>query len=240
MERKKILEKLRKLLNLKESAIVCGNEGEAQAAAYKITELLLLYNLEEKDIPSEEKIDNPIVIEEIPYKSEYCSGTWYSSLIAVVCNYNMCKAIIVQIPNSNGRLHREKFQLIGRAENLKVVRYLVSFLANKFYYVGKNNYFCLMNAYKEQGITRAKYLKSFLSGCIVGLKYRYQSLENANVTALIKSNEDDISEFLKGVHIKKAAKSKETIDSRGYNEGIGYGKTVKINRGIENNIKLIK
>lgn len=37
----KILEKLRKLMNLKESATALGNEGEANAAAAGITRLLI-------------------------------------------------------------------------------------------------------------------------------------------------------------------------------------------------------
>ena len=41
----KILEKLRKLMNLKESATALGNEGEANAAAAGITRLLMEYNL---------------------------------------------------------------------------------------------------------------------------------------------------------------------------------------------------
>ena len=40
----KILEKLRKLMNLKESATALGNEGEANAAAAGITRLLMEYN----------------------------------------------------------------------------------------------------------------------------------------------------------------------------------------------------
>ena len=50
-KRDKILEKLRKLMNLKESAKALGNEGEAHAAAAGIARLLMEYNLSEEDIP---------------------------------------------------------------------------------------------------------------------------------------------------------------------------------------------
>lgn len=46
-QKDKILEKLRKLMNLKESATALGNEGEANAAAAGITRLLMEYNLTE-------------------------------------------------------------------------------------------------------------------------------------------------------------------------------------------------
>ena len=60
VKRDKILEKLRKLMNLKESATELGNEGEANAAAAGITRLLMEYNLSESDIPEQEKIDKII------------------------------------------------------------------------------------------------------------------------------------------------------------------------------------
>ena len=44
-KRDKILEKLRKLMNLKESAKALGNEGEAHAAAAGIARLLMEYIL---------------------------------------------------------------------------------------------------------------------------------------------------------------------------------------------------
>ena len=68
MDTDKILQKLRKLMNLKESAAAVGNVGEANAAAAGITRLLLEYNLSEKDIPEQDKIDNPIAVEDIPYR----------------------------------------------------------------------------------------------------------------------------------------------------------------------------
>lgn len=69
MKKDKILEKLRKLMNLKESAQALGNEGEANAAASGITRLLIEYNLTEEDIPEQEKWENPIVSEKIPFKA---------------------------------------------------------------------------------------------------------------------------------------------------------------------------
>ena len=47
----RILEKLRKLMNLQQSAEALGNEGEAHAAAAGISRLLLEYNLTLNDIP---------------------------------------------------------------------------------------------------------------------------------------------------------------------------------------------
>ena len=120
-KRDKILEKLRKLMNLKESATELGNEGEANAAAAGITRLLMEYNLSENDIPEQEKLENPVVSEEIPFKSEVNNGTWYGNLVNVVCKYNMCRCLIISLSN-NGRMKRSKFEIVGRKKNVEVDR----------------------------------------------------------------------------------------------------------------------
>lgn len=97
-KRDKILEKLRKLMNLKESAKALGNEGEAHAAAAGIARLLMEYNLSEEDIPEQEKLENPVIAEEILYKVEMSNGVWYDFLVSTVCEYNMCRSLIVSRP----------------------------------------------------------------------------------------------------------------------------------------------
>ena len=137
-KKEKILRKLRKLMNLKESAAQIGNEGEAYAAAAGIQRLLLEYNLTEDDIPEQEKIDNPIESQRMPYKAPI-NGRWYSSLIMVICEYNMCRSLIVQ-KCVNGRMKRDEFEIVGRKKNIEVVMYLTSFFSNKFIQIGKRNY----------------------------------------------------------------------------------------------------
>ena len=125
-------------MNLKESATALGNEGEANAAAAGITRLLMEYNLTENDIPEQEKLDNPIVSEEIPFKMDI-NGRWYSDLVSVVCGYNMCRCLIISKFN-NGRRKRSEFEIIGRKKNVEVVLYLISFLSHQFITIGKRNY----------------------------------------------------------------------------------------------------
>lgn len=134
----KILEKLRKLMNLKESATAIGNEGEANAAAAGITRLLMQYNLSEDDIPEQEKLDNPIVAERIPFKAEMCNGVWFTNLVSVISEYNLCRALIVRAAY-NGKLRRSEFEVIGRRKNVEVVLFLISFLSNPISSFGSVN-----------------------------------------------------------------------------------------------------
>lgn len=235
----KILEKLRKLMNLKESATALGNEGEANAAAAGITRLLMEYNLTENDIPEQENLENPIVSEEIPFKIS-TNGRWYSDLISVVCEYNMCRSLIISKFN-NGRMKCSEFEIIGRKKNVEVVLYLISFLSHQFIAIGKRNY----EEYKHDCIWKygkspkslIMYLKSFLYGCVIGLSEKFDESKRIletenNITALVRTTKSEIDDFLKGEKIGKARKSKSDIDALCAMRGIETGKNVEICKGI--------
>lgn len=237
----KILEKIRKLMNLKESALALGNEGEACAAAAGITRLLIAYNLSETDIPTQERIDNPVVAEEIPFKSEINGGKWYEGLIGVVCEYNMCRPLVISTRKDNGRMSRDKFQIVGRKKNVEVVLYLVSFLANKFYQIGRKEY----PSYKHDCLFRygrtpqslTMYLRSYLRGCVSGLNAKFlaekrQLQQECDITALVLSTRAEIDDFLKGEKIGKGRASSESVDRLSANRGFITGQNVEINKGI--------
>lgn len=239
-KRDKILEKLRKLMNLKESATELGNEGEANAAAAGITRLLMEYNLSESDIPEQEKIDNPVISEEIPFKTEMSSGNWYGSLITIICEYNMCRNLIISIPN-NGRMKRSKFEIVGRKKNVEVVLYLISFLSHQFVAIGKRDYVkykhdCV-SKYGMKPKTITVYLKSFLYGCVVGLDNKFKDAqqrleEEVNITAIVLTAKTEIDNFLKGEKIGTARSPKSSIDPLCARNGISVGENIEICKGI--------
>lgn len=236
----KIFEKLRKLMNLKESSKELGNDGEANAAAAGITRLLMYYNLSETDVPEQEKIDNPVISTEIPFKVELSNGAWYRDLVTVVCKHNMCRALIVSI-RYNGRMRRSKFEIIGRKKNVEAVLYLISFLSHQFVAIGKREYSqyrhdCIWkhNTY-PQSLTM--YLKSFLYGCCIGLNKKLEEEKmslsaETNVNALILTTQSEIDDFLKGEEIGKARKSNASIDALCAKKGVEAGKAIEINKGI--------
>ena len=215
-KRDKILEKLRKLMNLKESAKALGNEGEAHAAAAGIARLLMEYNLSEEDIPEQD------------------------FLVSTVCEYNMCRSLIVSRPK-NYRMVRDKFQIIGRKKNVEVVLYLISFLAHQFVIIGKRKYpnykYECIRKYGITPKTLAMYMKSFLYGCVIGLGDKFASMkqgleETSNVTALVVASKAEIDEFLKNEKIGNARESQAKIDRLCAKEGINVGRNIEIQKGI--------
>lgn len=238
-QKEKILEKLRKLMNLKESATELGNEGEANAAAAGITRLLIEYNLSESDIPEQEKIENPIISQEIPFKAEV-SGNWHGDLVNVVCEFNMCCCLIIRTPK-NGRMKRSKYEIVGRKKNVEVALYLVSFLSHQFVAIGKRSYpqykhDCFWK-YGKHPNSLTMYLKSFLYGCVVGLYEKFNEAkkameEKSDITALVRTSKSEIDDYLKDEKIAKERESKAEIDALCAMRGVEVGKNIEIHKGI--------
>lgn len=224
----KILEQLRKLISVRDHPST--PEGEVIAAAQAITRLLYKYNLEEKDIPDSEKELNPMICDEIIYKSPYIGGNWYSSLVATITNNNLCKVLIVKLPSSTGkRLVKSRFRLVGRKNNVELVKYMIEHYTNRFYIIGKNKY---KNYIGE--LTENKFLRSFLEGCACGLNQKYKELQQQYVesTALIVSVKQEIDDFLKDTKIQKGTKTKEQFNSSIFKDGFETGKNIEIHKGV--------
>ena len=224
----KILEQLRKLISVRDHPST--PEGEVMAAAQAITRLLYKYNLEEKDIPESEKEKNPIICEEIKYKSPYIGGNWYSSLVTVITNNNLCKVLIVKLPSSTGkRMVKSLFRLVGRKNNVELVKYMIEHYTNRFYSIGKTKY----KSYNGD-LTENKFLRSFLEGCASGLNYKYKELQQQYVesTALIISTKNEIDDFLKDINIRKGTKTKEHFNTSVFFDGYEVGKNIELHKGI--------
>lgn len=224
----KIFEQLRKLIAVRDHPNT--PEGEVIAAAQAVTRLLYKYSIEEKDIPDSEKESNPMICEEISYKSPYIGGNWYASLVAVITNNNLCRVLIVKLPSSTGlRMVKSRFRLVGRKNNVELVKYMIEHYTNRFYAIGKTKYKSYVG-----DLTENKFLRSFLEGCASGLNYKYKELQQQYVesTALIVSVDREINDFLKGTPVRKGTKSKERFDSSIYMEGYEVGKNMEIHKGI--------
>lgn len=239
-EKEKILAKLRKLMNLKESAQAIGNEGEAAAAAAGISRLLYMYNLTESDIPEQNRIDNPIVSEEIPFKPEVQGGQWYELLVNCICNFNLCDTLVTYSYKKK-RYSKDKFNIVGRKKNVEIVLYLISFLANKFYQIGKHDYpqykhDCLF----KKGIlpkTEHMYLRSYLYGCVLGLHNKLKSereelQKECDIKSLVLSSRSEIDDFLKDKNIGKCRFRKPELEHDCARKGFETGQNVEINKGI--------
>lgn len=242
----KILDKLRKLISLRESAKNINSEGEANAAAAAISRLLMEYNLCEDDIPTEEKINNPVIEAKIPYKPEFCKvGVWYKNLVIVVCEFNNCRPMIFSTSNQNsGRMQRNSFLLVGRKINVETSIYLISLLANKAYQIGLREYKKYIDCYISRYVqpdNKSEYLRNFLMGFVLGLnrKLKNESLrEDKKENSLILNLNNEIDYYLKDKIIEENNTSyTPSFNIDILNKGFKEGLVVVIEEGITNNTK---
>lgn len=121
----KIIERVRKLLRLKESATQIGSEGEAHAPASAVHRLLLEYNLSLHDIGAENP-QNRMAADEsgrISYK-DAAGNIWKRDLMRVLCDYNYCRMLLY-----TGTTY---MVVIGTEENAATVIVLFDYLRKTF------------------------------------------------------------------------------------------------------------
>lgn len=237
---KKILEKLRKLMDLKESALQCGETGEANAAAAGITRLLTEYDLTLQDIPSEQKVVDPIGMEIIPFSVRYMQYPWYWNLLDVVAQHNNADIFRTRY-KSGTRAGEVEYTVVGRKKNREVVIYLVSFLANKFVNIGKAKYpEWKLNHIRTTGMTPppvATYMKNFLFGCVIGLNDKLtrerQSFDTQKITALVRTEKSAIEKFMANMNVKQARTRQPELMTEAVTQGIQEGQNVQIHQGVE-------
>ena len=120
----KIVERLKKLMRLQQSAQKIGSEGEANAAAAAISRLLTQYNLSLMDINPEERKESLRVqrTENISFKDTY--GLWKRLLMNVICEFNYCKVFLIS--------GQTKMIVVGTEANTSTVIYIYDMLRSIF------------------------------------------------------------------------------------------------------------
>lgn len=242
MSTEKILEKLRKLMNLKRSADELGNVGEASAAAAGINRLLIEYNLSEEDIPTEEREKNPIIIKDIHAMPDCITigvGKWYERLLNLIAKYNMCKLI----RTTSGQKVKH-YSIVGRQKNVKVVEYMESFIVNNVYQIARREYKEFKRTCIQSGVNpepQASYIRSFMNGACTGLHLKFQDMKREvewsgyDVTGLVVQRKREVDDFIHTTfnNLKTRTLSADKITSTGYHKGVETGKNFKIHEGVD-------
>lgn len=229
----KVKTKLKKLMNLYEGAKKVNSEGEANAAAAAIQKILTEYNLSMSDIDTEEKTEKVIEDHMSYYTYKFIGGKWEHRLMFVISKWNFCKCFTV------GDEKYKKMCVMGKEENVTTVKWLHSFLCEKFVRIGKDNY-------KRLQITNIgldTYLRRYLMGCADGLDAKFieenkrqkaeDEIYSAKVTSLVLRNDTAIVEYMedKGYIIKKGRSQKRVLDES-YHKGFTDGKNTQLHKPI--------
>lgn len=202
-----IKEKLQKLMVKADSAKEIGNAAEAAAFSAKVNDLLTKYNLEMADIEFS-KEDEVIADDQKGLILLNKTGRWTSRLLSTLCNYNYCKCVY----HTFGRSKEMCVTIIGKKENVEVVRFLYDILKSQLEKIAKNEWRLYMKdiqlkilaarqevltesskmtenmvkkpwKYFKSVMNRQAFYKSFFLGAVVGVNERLESeMKKAEVT----------------------------------------------------------
>lgn len=234
MENKELSDVMRKISKLKKAydgAIAINSEGEAAAAAHLMQKLLTEYNLILEDVVEEVgREQNPMLHEHVSgYTYKSIGGHWEQRLLHVICKWNFCQCY------KYGSSYKNLI-IVGRKENIEIVKWLRETLFNRYVEFSKKNYKEYVKSLSpwDKPMSKEKYQRSYLMGCAAGLdaklteeheKEKKNEVElSTRIKALVVRNDSAITEYVKEKWggVKNGRGYQESYDearSAGYRDG---------------------
>ena len=233
-----VLKKLRKLQALYEGAKKINSEGEAANAAFLINKLLIQYNLTMDQIGAEPE-DDPVLHEYssgFTYKS--IGGEWEQRLTWVLCKYNFCRCFIY------GSSYK-KLLLVGKKENLEMVKWLREMLSERYVQFSKEKYKEYVKGLYEwqKPMSKDKYQRGYLMGCAAGLDMKLKEESErekkddevlaTQITALVVKNDTALDTYVAEKFGKAGThRTRRSGDYSAYSQGFKDGKNTEIYKPI--------
>lgn len=184
----KIVEKLRKVLALTTSPM----EGEAQAAASKLEELLTLYNLSMADLEMKGKIEKADVHEN-GHDLGKAAFTWKLNLAEGIASFYYCHPIVNR--------YAKTVKFIGRKDNVESLKMLYGWLIDQIKRISGDERKAYIKNVGEH-IDPLRWQVNFGIGAVSRLQERLKEKAkrdreaNQAITALVIHHESEISDFL--------------------------------------------
>lgn len=184
----RIVEKLKKVLALTTSPM----EGEAQAAASKLEELLTLHNLSMADLEMKGKVEKAGV-QENDHDLGKAAFTWKLNLAEGIANFYYCHPMVNR---------REKtVRFIGRKDNVESLKVLYSWLIDQIKRISGDERKAYMENVGEH-IDPLRWQVNFGIGAVSRLQERLKEKAQRDreaskeIMALVIHHESEISDFL--------------------------------------------
>lgn len=234
-----ILNKLKKLKALYESAKKINSENEANVAAAAIQRLLTQYNITMEEVNLEDRGKSDEINEEMASGFTYKSigGKWEYQLLTVLCNWNFCQCFMF------GSTHKN-ILMFGKKENLETVKWLRGFLSERFVEFSKKRFkeYTTTVDYAVHPMSKDKYQRGYLMGCAAGLNNKLKEEDaiekaknetfEAKVTALVVRNGAAITEYIAQKYKTDKGKKSTTKMDSSYTQGFVDGKNTDLHKQV--------
>jgi uncharacterized protein DUF2786 len=211
-----IIEKIQKLLNLKEGAEAVNSLAEAENASAKLQALLMKYNLDLNQVASQNIANRAKVdIEEVYWDtSQYTKKSesfWIPRLFTGVARNNLCK-----VWWSRGNF---VVNIIGHSHNLALVQYICEQLIAKIR-IAEGHAWKTYNRDNPYGEKRGTFRRGFLEGAAIGIEnrledeyYKMQTNHDNNPYAvMIVSKKKELDDWLKKKYPPPPTRTPEELE----------------------------
>lgn len=221
-----LIQRLQKVRALTESSV----PGEAAAAAAKLQEILLKYNLEMEDIEEDSpEADDRYVKEELELGAT--SGNminWRRILLSGIARSLMCAAF--------GYQGTPKMVIVGQKHNIEIVRHFYDYLSYEISRLADVTWEKAKGRTREHG---RSWKSSFYNGAVdvvvqrLEEKYQQVSKQDSHTQALVLKNERDLDDAV-GNLIGRVRKSavRQRHSKAGYSRGARAGKRFNLDRPV--------
>lgn len=228
----RLLDKVKKLMALQESALKLGNIAEAANAAEKIQNIVYKYNLDVSKISaSEAKVDANIDKLEINLAALEFNpkhGLWILSLANTLAKAYLCRCV----RNFHGNIIT--LDIIGNKENITVVGFMLGQLVTRLPDMEKRRW---KELEAVSSIKRGKFRRDYLVGAVMGIQTQLRKNEEAKakepgMTSLVLYNEEAVAVFMEKTYPNLRTSRRKSRDSN-IASGIGYsdGKEMSLHKG---------
>lgn len=195
MDKQTIIDKIKKLIALRDGAQAIGSEGEANAAAAAIQRLLTQYNLEMAEVyqsaATGEKEESPIGRSSGLNTADPYRCGWKQDLLNVLCKHYYSKGFMVKGTCT--------MCVYGTDVNRMAVEYAFNFLTTVFSGLMPRRYKEHFAGYRILPRQRNLWAASYLLGCASGVRDKLEKEKAAEetCTALTVCHQTMIEHYLK-------------------------------------------
>jgi hypothetical protein len=228
-QRERVIDKLKKLRAMAESAERIGSEAEAQAFAAMAQEMLANHKIEMSELELETlDAEEPVMRFEIDYSQdpdfEFKKRRieWSEKLAGIIAHAHFCQIIVHWGGNT--------VSLVGRRSDVEVSEFMIITLTRILRRMTNKAYADYYNkCLKEDGHPRRArgYKEGYLKGFIIRLAERYDAEKRAMTqqsTALVRLNNaaSQVEDFMKELRERGETKNAHALATRDRVSRVGY------------------
>lgn len=226
-----LIQRFQKVRALTESSV----PGEAAAAASKLQEILLKYNLDMEDIEEDSPdLGDRYVKEDLELGA--MSGNminWRRILLSGIARSLMCAAF--------GYQGTPKMVIVGQKHNIEIVRHFYDYLSHEISRLADTTWEKARRKTREHG---RSWKSSFYNGAVdvvvqrLEEKYQQVSQQDSRTHALALRSEQDLDDAVAKM-IGRVRKNtvRQRYSKSGYNRGARVGKKFNLDRPVKGDIR---